>query len=148
MIRVVARYGEELNSLVMTLKNASVDDEYVTTIVETLRFLVHARRSSIARELFEVYCEMRSGVNDVQERRKALASREREGSRRKARREGQNFHEVDVGCEGEVDALSCPELPYVVREMFSYIYSRPRPAPAPPRRTPPLSFTASAFLLS
>ena len=51
----------------------------------------------------------------------ALASKEREGSMRKARREGQNFHKVDVGCEGEVDALSCPELPYVVREMFSYI---------------------------
>ena len=110
-----------MNSLVMTLKNATVDDEYVTTIVETLRFLVHACRSSIARELFEVYCEIRSGVNDVQERRKALAVKEREGSGRKARREGRNFHEVDVGCEGEVDALSCPELPYVVWEMFSYI---------------------------
>ena len=64
---------------------------------------------------------MRSGVNDVQKKRKALAVKEREGSGRKARREGRNFHEVDVGCEGEVDALSCPELPYVVREMFSYI---------------------------
>ena len=64
---------------------------------------------------------MRSGVNDVQERRKALAVKEREGSGRKARREGRNFHEADVGCEGEVDALSCPELPYVVREMFLYI---------------------------
>ena len=76
----------------LSLKNASVDDEYVTTIVETLRFLVHARKSSIARELFEVYCEIRSGVNDVQERRKALAVKEREGSGRKARRKGRNFH--------------------------------------------------------
>ena len=91
---------EELNRLVMTLKNASVDDEYVTTIVKTVRFLVHARRSSVARELFEVYCKMRSGVNDVQERRKALAVKEREGSGRKARREGRNFHEVDGGCKG------------------------------------------------
>ena len=110
-----------MKSLVGTLRNACVDDEYVETIVETIQFLVHARKSSVARDLFEVYGEMRSGVNDAQERRKALASKEREGSRRKARREGQNFHEVDVGCEGEVDALSCPELPYVVREMFSYI---------------------------
>ena len=60
-------------------------------------------------------------MNDVQERRKALAVKERDGSRRKARRERRNFHEADVGCEGEVDALSCPELPYVVQEMFSYI---------------------------
>ena len=66
-----------MNSLVMTLKNASVDDEYVETIVETLWFIVHARRSSVARELFEVYCEMRSGVNDVQDRRKTLAVKER-----------------------------------------------------------------------
>ena len=72
-------------------------------------------------EISEVYGEMLSGINDAQERRKALASKDREGSRRKARREGQNFHKVDVGCKGEVDALSCPELPYVVREMFSYI---------------------------
>jgi len=112
---------EELNSIISTMEQNCVFEDYLLCISEAVSFLSRTGKFSAARELYEKYEDMRIRIEKSQENRIsncALESKERQAN---AIKNGVHEEEViRIGCEKRVDELRCCKLPQDLQHLFDF----------------------------
>mmetsp|Transcript_8937 Transcript_8937/g.12720 ORF Transcript_8937/g.12720 Transcript_8937/m.12720 type:complete len:981 (-) Transcript_8937:193-3135(-) len=111
---------DELKSLISTLKQNIVDQEYASTISETIQFLIQEQNQSLALETSEAYEELFNVVHKSQRERIEADKKERFELERNARLEGLIFEHVQLGCEQEVNDIKCHKLDDAIIETLVF----------------------------
>jgi len=102
---------EELQSLVVKLKDTVIDKELSQIVSETIRFLSQVQKISIASELFEGYESLKALVESSQLERIQQDSEAQKAEEKNSRKEGRFYEKTILDCEDEVNNLRCAELP-------------------------------------
>lgn len=108
---------DELKELVTSLKHTCPDGHYVEVISETITFLLHSGKLSMAKMLFESYKALELTVAQAQTTRcekNLKAEKENEMNKQK---EG---HMEDFIRHTDVDAISCMPLPEI-QSIFTFL---------------------------
>ena len=103
---------EEMQQLISTLKCQIVDDEYFSTIVETIKYLAQEDEVILAHQIIRSYKMLQSRIHESQQRRMSEDKRSNEEGDEKISR---------LDCEDDIDSLACKDLPMVLNELFSYL---------------------------
>jgi len=112
---------EELKSLVNTLKNNIVDEEYLPIVVETIQFLAQVGKISYAKEIYDAYESLKKAIEQSQSKRISKDIEEKASNIHKAYEERQNFDNIILDCEDEVNSLCCSDIAKVVHDFFSFL---------------------------
>jgi len=112
---------EELKSLVNTLKNNIVDEEYLPIIVETIQFLAQVGKITYAKEIYDAYELLKKAIEQSQSTRRSKDLEEKASNIHKAYEERQNFDHIILDCEDEVNSLCCSDIAKVVHDFFSFL---------------------------
>lgn len=109
---------EELQNLISRLQENIIDDEYIETIVETIKFLSQVDKVASAKVLFDAYNHLKSKISQNQVLRMKETKQKSAEMQREARRDGQGYEEVILDCEESVDKLCCKDLPPTLQDLF------------------------------
>jgi len=112
---------EELKSIISTMEQNCVFEDYLLCISETVSFLSRTGKFKVARELYEKYEDMRIRIEKSQENR--ISNCALESKERQANAINNGIHEeevIRVGCEKRVDELRCCKLPHDLQHLFDF----------------------------
>lgn len=111
---------EELQSLVVKLKETVIDKELSQIVSETIRFLSQVQKISIALEVFEGYESLKALVESSQLERIHKDSEALKAEEKDSRMEGKFYEKTILDCEDEVNNLRCAELPELLQSLSKY----------------------------
>mmetsp|Transcript_23669 Transcript_23669/g.27368 ORF Transcript_23669/g.27368 Transcript_23669/m.27368 type:complete len:1514 (+) Transcript_23669:153-4694(+) len=111
---------EELNSVIATLKENVVDEQYFLTIIETIKFLAQVGMFALAKDLYLAYEDLKLQIFESQRERSEESMGKEIEDEKTARREGQPYEKVTLNCEVEINKLGCKPLPQMIHDLLSF----------------------------